>query len=73
MRITKEGTFIYCRGAIIMDGWEIDCEGGDVATHNEVLKLVIRHLQIKLVEIPELDARLESLKLVQRARDAGGL
>lgn len=66
-RITSPGTFVYCKGAIIIDGWQVDCEGGEVQTHEEVMKLVIKFLHQTIVEIPELQAKLASLKAIQRA------
>lgn len=71
-RISSEGTFVYCKGSVILDSWSVDCEGGDVLTQTEVLRLVVKFLHAKLVEVPELQAKLEALKAVQRAQGDGG-
>lgn len=72
MKIAAEGTFFYCKGAIATDGWVLDCEGGDVATQDEVLKLIVKYLYAKIVEVPELQAKLASLKALEQAKGTPG-
>lgn len=70
-RIAAEGTFVYCKGTVLVDGWAVDCQGADVLTQPEVLELVVRHLYAKLVEVPELQAKLAALKGLQKAAGGG--
>lgn len=70
MKITGHGTFIYCKGALIVDGWSVDCEGAEVPTQPEVNALILEYIRSVVVLGPDLRAAVDAQMAIERAKGA---